>query len=246
MTPISSPRIRSVERLYDQLRGRILDGTYAPGRVLSQVGLAEELGVSRTPLREAMRRLEAEGLIEAEQNRRVRVRLVSPEELDVLLTERILLETTGIRLTVGKLSEDDLNELHLHVAAMRVALERLEVEAWEQAHSTFHADLVKYGSPKLRQSIAAQVERAERYRRQFVPMPYTPANFNPEFEAILGACVIRNADLAARRIARMLSKVALAVLALASPEYEPQAIRAAMTMLQVEANEPASGTIRRS
>lgn len=246
MTSISPTRVRSVERLYGELRTRIVDGTYAPGSVLSQVGLADELGVSRTPLREAMRRLEAEGLIEAEQNRRVRVRHIPAEELDVILTERILIETTGIKLTVGRLSEDDLGELHVQVAAMRVSLERLELEAWEGAHQAFHEVLVKYGSEKLRQTIGVQVERAERYRRMFVPFPYTRSSFNPEFEAVLEACVIRNADLAARRIARNLAKVALAVLAHASPEYEPQAIRAALTMLQADAPEPQIGTIQRT
>lgn len=242
----STTRIRGVERLHAELRERILDGTYPPGNVFSQVSLAEEFGVSRTPVREAMRRLEEEGLIEAEQNRRARVRLVSPEELDVMLTERILIETTGIRLTASRFTEDDLNELHVLVAAMRVSLERMDPLSWDRAHSSFHAALVMYASPKLRESIATQVERAERYRRLCAPLPYAIINFNIEFERILEACVIRNADMAARRVARELARVALSVLAHSSPAYEPHAIRAALTMLRADSLEdPDMGTIKR-
>lgn len=242
----SGTRIRGVERLHTELRERILDGTYPPGSVLSQVNLAEEFGVSRTPVREAMRRLEEEGLIEAEQNRRARVRHVSPEELDVMLTERILLETTGIRVTAARFTEDDLNELHVLVAAMRVSLERMDAESWDLAHSRFHEALVMHANEKLRRSIATQVERAERHRRLCAPLPYTIANFNLVYERILEACVIRNADMAARRVARELARVALTVLAHASPSYEPHAIRAALTMLRADVlDEPDMGTIRR-
>ena len=241
-------RTRSVERLHSELRERILDGSFAPGSVLSQVTLAAELGVSRTPLREAMRRLEAEGLIESEQNRRARVKPIQPEELDVLFTERILIETTGIKVTVGLLTEEDLGVLHVQSAAMRVALERGDSSSWELAHLAFHRALVKYASPRLQESIAAQVERAERYRRMYAPLPYTLATFNPDFEQILEACVIRDAELTARRIARKLSRIALTVLAQVSPEYEPHAVRAAITMLRADASldEIKHGTIRRT
>ena len=163
--PTSSTRVRSVERLHGELRQRIVDGTYAPGIALSQVTLAQELGVSRTPLREALRRLEAEGLIESEQNRRVRVREIHPEEIDVMLTERILIETMGIKVSAARFTEDDLEELHIQVAAMRASLEWNDAESWDRAHTNFHYGLVRYASPKLRESIDAQVERAERLWR---------------------------------------------------------------------------------
>ncbi len=67
------PRGNAVERTYDVLRERILAGVYRPGVSLSQVRLAEELVVSRTPLREALRRLEAENLVVNHANRGVMV-----------------------------------------------------------------------------------------------------------------------------------------------------------------------------
>jgi DNA-binding GntR family transcriptional regulator len=62
-----------VESLYQELRRRILIGELRPGAVLSQVKLADAFGTGRTPLREALRMLQREGLIEAKYNRRVRV-----------------------------------------------------------------------------------------------------------------------------------------------------------------------------
>ena len=61
---------QSTEHVYERVRNAILDGELRPGETMSQVVLAEELGVSRTPLREALRMLQGEGLVEARPNRR--------------------------------------------------------------------------------------------------------------------------------------------------------------------------------
>ena len=64
---------QNTEDVYERVRNAILDGQLAPGAVMSQVALAQDLGISRTPLREALRMLQSEGLVEGEPNRRVRV-----------------------------------------------------------------------------------------------------------------------------------------------------------------------------
>ncbi len=76
--------------LHRRLRKLILDGSYPPGTLLSQVEVAEALGVSRTPLREALRMLQEEGLIEAERNQRARIPSFDPQVLDALYASRIL------------------------------------------------------------------------------------------------------------------------------------------------------------
>ena len=106
---MTATRVRGVERIHLQLRAAIMSGDYRPGMVLSQVELARSFGVSRTPLREAIRRLEAEGLIESLQNQRARVATIDAESLDVLFTERILVEAMGVKVTVPHLTEIDLN-----------------------------------------------------------------------------------------------------------------------------------------
>ena len=76
--------VSNTEDVYMRLREMLLNGEIAPGTVLSQVRVARELGVSTTPLREAMRLLQAEGLLVAEHNRRARVASLEPEDIDAV------------------------------------------------------------------------------------------------------------------------------------------------------------------
>lgn len=102
----------TVEDLYVALREEILGGRLAEGEPLSQVKLAEQWGVNRTPLREALRMLQREGLIDAQYNRRARVSRLSTPDLEELYAERIITETLGIRLTVRAMEDADIAHLH--------------------------------------------------------------------------------------------------------------------------------------
>ena len=85
--------------VYTSLRESILNGALPPGESLSQVQLATKLGVSRGPLREAVRMLQREGLVEAEVNRRGRVSSFSIDDLEQLYAMRIVHESLAIRIT---------------------------------------------------------------------------------------------------------------------------------------------------
>src|SRR5262249_61656538 len=93
-----------------RLRSAILGGDPAPTAPLSQVRLAARLGVSRPPLREALRMLQREGLIDSEPNRRVRVAKLSLADLEQLYAGRVLIEALAVRLTVPAYTVDDLAE----------------------------------------------------------------------------------------------------------------------------------------
>src|SRR5689334_13784123 len=77
------------QAVYRRLYAEILAGELDPGKAISQIKLAERLGVSRTPLREALRMLERDGLVHAEPNRRVRVTPVSVDDLEQLYALRV-------------------------------------------------------------------------------------------------------------------------------------------------------------
>ena len=94
-------------QVHAHLRQMILDGTVPPGTVLSQVQLAQVIGVSRTPLREALRMLQEEGLVLAEYNHRVRVADIDIGELEYFYASRIMLESLAISLTVPLLTQED-------------------------------------------------------------------------------------------------------------------------------------------
>ena len=108
-TPTLVPGLRKVDlpearqaipALHAYLRQCVLDGTLTPGTKLSQVALADQLGVSRTPLREVLRMLQEEGLVEIEPNQRTRVAGLDPQELDDVYASRILLETLALSMTL--------------------------------------------------------------------------------------------------------------------------------------------------
>ena len=108
----------NVEQVYRRVREAILEGEIAPGAVMSQVALADELGVSRTPLREALRMLQSEGLVDAQANRRVTVKPISATDVEELVVMRVALETEAIRLSVDRLQPEDIAALEGRLAEM--------------------------------------------------------------------------------------------------------------------------------
>jgi DNA-binding GntR family transcriptional regulator len=217
-----------MERVHSRLRKLIEAGTFPPGAVLSQVQLAREFGVSRTPLREAMRRLEAEGLIQAETNRRARVVPLDAETLDVAFTDRILLEATGLTVTVPRLTEVDLNGLLAGVAGLRLALEREDEGATARARAGVHRALVARAGRRLREAIVTQFTRSERIRRLYAPLP---AGTAAAYGEIAGACIARDAATAVRLVAAFEAELARRVLARVDPGYDAVATRVALQML---------------
>src|SRR5947208_4488476 len=90
----------STEVVHDRLRDGILRGEFDPRVPISQVQLAARLGVSRTPLREALRMLQREGLIDSEPNRRVRIAALSVTDLEQLYALRVMVEALAVQLSV--------------------------------------------------------------------------------------------------------------------------------------------------
>jgi DNA-binding GntR family transcriptional regulator len=87
-----------------------MDADLPPGAVVSQVQLAAQLRISRTPLREALRRLQSEGLLEGDFNRRRRVAPLSADNLEQVAAMRIVLESFGVRASVAQLDTARLDQ----------------------------------------------------------------------------------------------------------------------------------------
>lgn len=96
---------------YEQVRAAIVENRYAPGQRLIEQRLAAELGLSRTPIREALRILEAEGLVVSERNRGAIVRPLSPTEVVDLYGLRIRLESYAAELAAARITEQELAAL---------------------------------------------------------------------------------------------------------------------------------------
>ena len=99
------------ELAYEQVRAAIVENRYPPGQRLVEQRLAEELGLSRTPVREALHMLEAEGLVVSERNRGAMVRPLSPTEVDDLYGLRIRLESYAVEVATERATEAELGRL---------------------------------------------------------------------------------------------------------------------------------------
>jgi DNA-binding GntR family transcriptional regulator len=115
--PAKNPSVRASDRAYAALRDDIVEWRLLPGTVLAEVEQAERLGVSRTPLREALGRLSAEGLTTAAGGRGVVVTDVSLEDVDALFELRETLEGRAAELAAQRGNPDDFAELHRELLA---------------------------------------------------------------------------------------------------------------------------------
>jgi DNA-binding GntR family transcriptional regulator len=218
----------------------LVTGGLAPGAELSQVRLAEQLGVSTTPLREALRQLEAEGLVESRRNRRPRVPPFDPVDLEGVYSGRVLLESLGVGLTVPRMNDHDIARLRALLGEMRAAGATADFSRWEPAHLEFHAGLIEHCGASLRQLILTVAARSDRYRRMSV-LGSHPAGWvlsESEHEAILEACEARDAQEAAGLLARHLTRSALTVGAHLAPDADPVAVRLALQMVLKWAGAP--------
>lgn len=229
-TEVGAGGRQSVALAHARLREAILSGEFSPGSALSQVRLAEQLGVSRTPLREALRLLEWEGLVDSETNRRVRVAGFSVADLEELYAMRVQLETLAVRINVPHhMGDGELAVLRGHLSRMREHAVAEDYAGWERPHRDFHDGLVSGSGARLVGAVAQLSDHAERYRRSF--MVGTPGSWETSLEehrSILDACEAKDADLTAERLARHYSVVVLGLISRLAPEHDPVAIRTAL------------------
>ncbi|MEV0592385.1 GntR family transcriptional regulator [Nonomuraea cavernae] len=142
----------------DELRSLILAGQYAPGDRLGEVELAEVLGVSRTPVREALRRLEAEGLVELVANKGARVVAYPAQDLETIFELRARIEGLAARQAALTASPDDVARLHGVAVDLRDHSERGDLDTVYRLNSEFHQSLIHLGgSALLAQSISSLI-----------------------------------------------------------------------------------------
>ncbi|WP_214110646.1 GntR family transcriptional regulator [Acrocarpospora catenulata] len=126
------------DEVADQLRSWILDGTLAPGSRLGEGAISERLGVSRLPVREAFRRLEAEGLVQTAPRRGVRVAVFDQEELATIQEIRLALELIAVRKTAERRDSETMNELERVLLAGSQAAEAGDQSALKRLNGDFH------------------------------------------------------------------------------------------------------------
>jgi DNA-binding GntR family transcriptional regulator len=214
---------QGASQVHDRVREAILNADLAPGMVMSQVALADELGVSRTPLREALRRLQGEGLIEAEPNRRVRVAPITASDVEELYALRVTIEVESLRLSMPHLRSEHIARLQGYLAEMDHYAEVKDYGGWTVPHAAFHAQLTALAGERFSLLLKQLFDHAERYRRLHIG--HGPTAWGADHRGILEAVKAGDTDKGAQLLARHFARTAFEVIEFVEPGYEPVRLR---------------------
>ncbi|RYH11276.1 GntR family transcriptional regulator [Tropicimonas sp. IMCC6043] len=182
--------VSNTERAIEELRRLVFSGELPAGSDHLESELADRLGMSRTPVREAARTLESQGLLELRARKGVRILPVSLEDMREIYDVLTELESLAAeRAAERRYSKEELADLENTITDMNRALEAADLEAWAEADNRFHAELVRLGGNSRIMAITAmmsdQVRRARAVTLFMRPMP-VQSNLDHQgvFEAI--------------------------------------------------------------
>ena len=184
--------------LVTRIRASIMRGDLMPGTKLNLDRMRESFGVSLSPLREALCRLESDGLVTVMDQRGYRVTPVSESNLAEIIALRVNLECTALKEAMlhGDVAWEGriLATLHQLSRCKGGSRSAAEQEAWETAHRAFHSELISAcGMPLLRQFCATLHDQSDRYRRIFLKKHKPDRNVPKEHAAIAEAVIERRA-----------------------------------------------------
>jgi DNA-binding GntR family transcriptional regulator len=186
----------AVDVVYEVLRRSILDGELPPGHRLRSDVLANELKVSRTPVREALRKLETEGLVDASRSGLV-VRQSSEEDLVEIFYLCEALEGMAARLAAENANRAEIDELHAVFEDMEAVAARGDIALVRKLTGEFHLLVCRASHNKrLIQSLQGLLDHMRQAQSSTLYMPGRPADALKEHRALLRAIEKRDPDLA--------------------------------------------------
>ncbi|MBL8331749.1 MAG: GntR family transcriptional regulator [Rubrivivax sp.] len=176
-----------VDTAYELIRRRILDNVWPPGHRALEQEVALALGMSRTPVREALVRLQAEGLVEVVPRHGMRVLPVSPTDMREIYEILTALECMAAEiLAARKPGDDELEPLVRATQEMDRALAVDDLDAWARADEQFHAQLVALaGNRHLQAIVMNHWDRAHRARMFTLRLRPKPVDSTREHMALL-------------------------------------------------------------
>ena len=202
------------QRVYSQLREMILSGALEGGTQIEERQLAEEMGVSRTPLREAIGQLSNEGIIEYRPYRGNYVRTFTAKQVNDLYQVRMALESLAMRLAIPKLSQEHIHKIRLILDDVQRALQNNDMDGYNEADRRFHKAILDIsGNETLKEALgrlAAQIQMVRVIANQDHDVVESTARERPR---ILAALEARDADEAARLMEEHIDGVRRAVVA---------------------------------
>lgn len=150
----SSKKIPAHEAIYQRIHNKILFGDLAPGQAVTIQGLGKELGVSMTPIREAIRRLCAEGALETLGNRRIVVPEIDADRFREITIARLAIEPKLAEIAAKNMLMQDVDNLRSVDDALNLAIEKGDAKSYMRENHRFHFDLYQYAESSILLPIA--------------------------------------------------------------------------------------------
>lgn len=233
----------AVEEIYKTLWERIIEGVYAPGFRMSQGALAQELAVSRTPLREALHRLEADGLLIAEANRGMEVAPTDVGQVEQYYALRLLVEPPTLAAIAAELSDAELAKMGAELDSMEVDKHR--IRAFQEAHLRFHELAIRHypaATAELTHSLHLKIYR---HQRLYFSRPDIPEDFTEVDRMLLDALRVCDVDMARQVLEFHLLDAAVGLVREGSPDHRFRALLIATRGVGIELAAAPDGTLGR-
>ena len=193
--------------VFQTLRQAILRGELKPGERLMEIHLAQKLGVSRTPVREAIRKLELEGLVLMIPRKGAVVAEITISDLEDVLEVRMALEELAMKHACRRITKEQLDGLEQLAAVFSESLNGDDVGACAQADMLFHDAIYEStGNARLIQILNNLREQMYRYRMEYLKDRHSHAQLLKEHEEILNALKCHDEKSALEWISRHIER----------------------------------------
>ncbi len=185
------------EIVFEALREGIISGELKPGERLMEVQLAEEMGVSRTPVREALRKLELEGFVVMVPRKGVYVAGISTKDISEVFEIRSALEALAASLAAERITDDEIEELERLLLKINECIKNHDLDGLVSVDTAFH-DIVYKASrnERLVQIVSNLREQIQRFRKTSLSSPGRIRHTVEEHKKIVDAIASRDAALA--------------------------------------------------
>ncbi len=198
LTPIDLNSYRPLRELvFETVREAIITGQLPPGERIMETQLAEELGVSRTPVREAIRKLELEGLVAIIPRRGAYVAGLSLKDIIEVFEIRGALEGLAAALAAERITDEELDKLERHLVKSAELIGRADLEGMVEIDTGFHLLLYEASRNKRLANIISNLrEQIHRFRQTSLSYPGRMKDALEEHRKIVEAISARNPELA--------------------------------------------------
>lgn len=224
------------ELVFEAIREAIIEGTLEPGERLMEAQLAEDLGVSRTPVREAIRQLELAGLVVMIPRRGAYVADISLKDVADVFEIRGALEALAASLAADRATDEEIQQLQSLLVEIERSVEARDVDLLVELDTRFHDQLYKFSrNERLGQLLSTLREQIQRFRMQTLSNPARMRVALEEHRALVEALAARDAEAAARFAAQHIESAENSLMQLS---FEERQGRGAQSAGDKERNDP--------